>query len=575
MTPNAPTFLRLRSLRRRLFVGFGLLVALFGAAGMAARAAIGRMSDVIGDALSTVQTDSRLSARLTVAITDELAAADRYVESRDAAALARADSAAATARTALREMRRIEGQTPRESELLAAIETRLTAIEAAYDRAGNMAGDPQIARARAVVAEARDEAVSLMEDVRALEALKGAKVEEASRELRRDAEQRTLWTLIIMAAAAGLGLVIVVSAVGGIVGPMRQLTARARALSAGDFTTRSGEDLPVEFQELADAMNGAAASLSRVVSVSTVTADEVASSARDLANVSEQISASATQMAASMTEISGGADGQVRQLRNVDEALRSIRANADEALHGAGELRNLASDIEESARAKRTEIARSLGILSTVRRTVRDAASEVHALETTAESINRLVASVGRIAEQTDLLALNAAIEAARAGAAGRGFGVVADEVRKLAEQAQAAADDVAQLTRTVTSQVELTTRAMETGVSHVDEIEGLSRDVDHALASIGGAAERTREAAGGAAEKAERNALIVVNAVRSLESVARTAESYAAAAQQVSATTQEQSAACEQMSSASTQLMQGSEQLRQLVGALRIGAQA
>ena len=149
----------------------------------------------------------------------------------------------------------------------------------------------------------------------------------------------------------------------------------------------------------------------------------------------------------------------------------------------------------------------------------------------------------------------------------------MADEVRKLAEQAQVAADDVVRLTRVVTARVGSTTRAMEAGVSQVEEIEGVSRNVDAALDSITDAAGRTRTAAGGAAEKAERNAHIVASAARSVQSVARTAEGYAAAAQQVSASTQEQSAACEQMSSASTQLLQGSMQLRELVGALRADA--
>jgi methyl-accepting chemotaxis protein len=374
----------------------------------------------------------------------------------------------------------------------------------------------------------------------------------------------------VVAVAGVVGLVVVFGIVVWIARPLRRLTMQARALSSGDFTSRIDGELPGEFHELAEAMNMTAASLSRVVAVTTTTADDVAHSARDLANVSEQISASANQMASSMTEISTGAESQVRQLRAIDDALRAIRSNADEVVLSAEELTSFAGAIEEAARAKRLEIARSLGILTTVRETVREAASEVEALNATAEDINKLVASVGRIAEQTDLLALNAAIEAARAGDAGRGFGVVADEVRKLAEQAQAAADDVVRLTRVVTSRVGSTTRAMEAGVSQVEEIEGVSRNVDAALDVISEAAGRTRTAAGGAAEKAERNAHIVASAARSVQSVARTAEGYAAAAQQVSASTQEQSAACEQMSSASTQLLQGSVQLRELVGALR-----
>ena len=133
---------------------------------------------------------------------------------------------------------------------------------------------------------------------------------------------------------------------------------------------------------------------------------------------------------------------------------------------GASQVKDLAEGIERSAREKRAEIDRALGILSEVRTSVERAAGEVRELTGVAESINRFVAIVSRIAEQTNLLALNAAIEAARAGSAGRGFAVVADEVRKLAEQAQTAADDVVQLTAVVTARVGSTTQAMQAGAS-------------------------------------------------------------------------------------------------------------
>jgi len=214
-----------------------------------------------------------------------------------------------------------------------------------------------------------------------------------------------------------------------------------------------------------------------------------------------------------------------------------------------------------------------MGILGDVRSSVQEAATEVVVLNRTAEDINKFVASVSRIAEQTDLLALNAAIEAARAGNAGRGFAVVADEVRKLAEQAQAAADDVVRLTSVVTARVATTTRAMETGALRVGEIERVSRDIDGALRTITAAAERTRDAATSVTQAAERNVEVVSTAARGVESIARTAEGHAAAAQEVSASTQEQSAACEQMSSASAQLLAGSTQLRQLVGGLKTQA--
>ena len=75
-------------------------------------------------------------------------------------------------------------------------------------------------------------------------------------------------------------------------------------------------------------------------------------------------------------------------------------------LSGAEVVNTLAGSIEESARAKRTEIERAMGILGDVRSSVQEAATEVVVLNRTAEDINKFVASVSRIAEQTDLLAL-------------------------------------------------------------------------------------------------------------------------------------------------------------------------
>lgn len=561
---------RFQSIRQRLIVSFALVVVLFCAAGLAGRAAIVRLSGLIAETLESVQVDAQLSARLSGAVTQELAAAERYLERRDSTARSEFRRLARESHAAQREMNLLRGQSPHEVALVASIDARLSEVEVRYARAHRLSDLGRQAAATAEGSRARTGVDSLLDEVRQFATIKSRNVDAASRSLRRDADERGTWVLVILGMAALLGVLVVFSTVTWIARPLRQLTRQARALSAGDFTQRVDGALPGEFHELAEAMNSTSASLSRVVAVTTTTADDVAHSARDLANVSEQISASAHQMASSMTEISTGAESQVRQLRAIDDALRAIRTNADDVVLSADELRGLAGAIEESARAKRLEIARSLGILTAVRESVREAAHEVDALNATAEDINKLVASVSRIAEQTDLLALNAAIEAARAGEAGRGFGVVADEVRKLAEQAQGAADDVVRLTRVVTLQVGATTRAMEAGVSQVEEIEGVSRNVDAALTSISDAAGRTRSSAGGAAEKAQRNAHIVASAARSVESVARTAEGYAAAAQQVSASTQEQSAACEQMSSASTQLLHGSVQLRELVGALR-----
>jgi methyl-accepting chemotaxis protein len=171
------------------------------------------------------------------------------------------------------------------------------------------------------------------------------------------------------------------------------------------------------------------------------------------------------------------------------------------------EVTDLARSIEGAAQAKRLEVDRALGILVDVKHGVERAAEEIRALSATVADISQFVATVGQIADQTNLLALNAAIEAARAGEAGRGFAVVADEVRKLAEQSQKAADDIVQMTGHVTTRVAISARAMEASAVSVSEIERVSRDIDSALRVITDAAERTRVAAVGVTGAAEANA--------------------------------------------------------------------
>ncbi len=64
-------------------------------------------------------------------------------------------------------------------------------------------------------------------------------------------------------------------------------------------------------------------------------------------------------------------------------------------------------------------------------------------LQSAVESIQRCMAKIVSIADETNILAINASIEAARAGEEGRGFSVVAAKVRELAEEIKGLASEV------------------------------------------------------------------------------------------------------------------------------------
>jgi methyl-accepting chemotaxis protein len=563
----------LYSVRVRLSGGFGILIVLLVAATALARSSMDFLSNAIGSTLSEVQTDAQLSAQLSSSVVQALEAGHRYVETRDPSALRTFRTHGWRAHRVQRQLNRRSRQTSNEIALLAHIDNKLSAIEVRYALAHRLVDLGRVRDAEAAEEGGRAAVTDLLASIERFGQVKAERVAAATRALARETTRQTRVLVGLLAAAAVFGLIVVLLSVRGVSAPLRALVGHAQRLSRGDLTARVGTDMPDEFRILAAAMNQTGHSLSQVVSVAARTAENVASSAHQLASVTEQISLSAGQMAGAMAEVSHGAGQQVQQLRAVDEALQTIRERAAGVHEQAVEVSTLAEQIETEAVAKRSDVDRALAILVDVKTAVERAANEVRELHATAADITRFVKTVSQIAEQTNLLALNAAIEAARAGDAGRGFAVVADEVRKLAEQSAAAADDIVQMTGVVTTRVSNGSRAMETSASRVAEIEGVSRALDAALTTISKAAEKTRYAAREMRSAAEDNAEAVTSAAKTVAEIARTAESHAAAAEQVNASTQEQSAACEEMTTASSILLEGSTKLKEIVGGLRTAA--
>lgn len=104
----------------------------------------------------------------------------------------------------------------------------------------------------------------------------------------------------------------------------------------------------------------------------------------------------------------------------IEEMMRSLRSASEVSARKEAVLENLLALVTDGATG-----------LDKSRRAIQE-------MQKHAEGITSLLASLGDVAEKTNLLSINASIEAAHAGNQGRGFAVVAHEIRSLAVNAAA-----------------------------------------------------------------------------------------------------------------------------------------
>src|SRR5262249_46721157 len=121
--------LNINTIRTRLWLGFGVLVALLVLAGVFARGSFNGLTGTITESLVEVQSEAKLASALSANVAKTIDAGSRYLEMRDTAAQTAFRKYGWVAHDIQRAMIGQPGQTPLERAILVSVDHKLTPCE--------------------------------------------------------------------------------------------------------------------------------------------------------------------------------------------------------------------------------------------------------------------------------------------------------------------------------------------------------------------------------------------------------------------------------------------------------------
>jgi methyl-accepting chemotaxis protein WspA len=205
--------------------------------------------------------------------------------------------------------------------------------------------------------------------------------------------------------------------------PMAELVGVHDVMRTGDLTQRLQLGRRDEFGTLETGFNRMADEITSLVAQAQQSSLQVTTSVAEIAATSREQQATANETAATTTEIGA--------------TSREIFATSRDLLHTMNEVSNVAEQSATLAGMSRNGLTQ----MGETMRSVMDAAGSVNAklaiLNEKALNINQVVATITKVADQTNLLSLNAAIE-----------------IRRLADQTAVATYDIEQTVKEIQSAV-------------------------------------------------------------------------------------------------------------------------